>query len=201
MYLWRKLNEKQRQELLEFRRFNDRPCHSPLHLESQNGRYLLTAACYEHRHIIGITPKRLADFSERLLTTLEVHCEKIYAWCALPNHYHTLVLTLKLPELLGDIGQLHGRTSFDWNGEDKERGRKVWFNCVETGMKSDRHFWATLNYVHHNPVHHGYVRQWQDWPFSSGGAFLEQVGRERAAELWKEYPIHDYGKDWDASEM
>lgn len=201
MYLWRKLNEKQRQELLEFRRFNDRPWHSPLHLESQNGRYLLTAACYEHRHIIGITPKRLADFSERLLTTLEVHCEKIYAWCALPNHYHTLVLTLKLPELLGDIGQLHGRTSFDWNGEDKERGRKVWFNCVETGMKSDRHFWATLNYVHHNPVHHGYVRQWQDWPFSSGGAFLEQVGRERAAELWKEYPIHDYGKDWDASEM
>jgi len=24
-------------------------------------------------------------------------------------------------------------------------------------MRSEGHFWATLNYVHHNPVHHGYA--------------------------------------------
>ena len=201
MYLWRKLNEKQREELLEFRRFNDRPWHSPDHRESQNGRYLLTAACYEHHPIIGVNPKRLSELSEGLLKTMEVTCEKIYAWCVLPNHYHALVLTRTLAELLHDIGQLHGRTSFAWNGQDGQRGRKVWFNCVETAMKSDRHFWATLNYVHHNPVHHRYVRQWQDWPFSSGAAFLQQTGRERAAELWKEYPIDEYGKGWDTPEM
>jgi len=201
MYLWRKLDEKQRHQLLEFRRFHDRPWHSPPHLESQNGRYLLTAACYEHRHTIGLDPKRLADFSERLLTTLEGSCEDVYAWCVLPNHYHALVLSRKLPELLRDIGHLHGRTSFDWNGEDNERGRKVWFNCAETTMKSDRHFRATLNYVHHNPVHHGYVSRWQDWPFSSGAAFLKQAGRDRATELWKAYPIGEYGKDWDPPEL
>ena len=201
MYLWRKLNEKQREELLEFRRFNDRPWHSPNHRESQNGRYWLTAACNEHHPIIGVNPKRLSELSEGLLKTLEGTCEKIYAWCVLPNHYHALVLTRALVELLHDIGQLHGRTSFASNGEDRARGRKVWFNCVETAMKSDRHFWATLNYVHHNPVHHGYVRQWQDWPFSSGAAFLQQTGREKAAELWKEYPIDEYGKGWDAPEL
>ena len=70
MYLWRKLNDKQRKELLEFRRFNDRPWHSPHHRESQNGRYLLTAACYEHRHHIGLHLQRLADFSDRLLKVL-----------------------------------------------------------------------------------------------------------------------------------
>jgi putative transposase len=201
MYLWRTLNEQQREELLEFRRFNARPWHSPQHQENQNGRYLLTAACFEHRHVIGLNPKRLVDFSERLLKVLETDCEEIYAWCVLPNHYHTLVLTVKLPELLHNIGKLHGRTSFEWNGEENERGRKVWFNCVETGMKSDRHFWATLNYVHHNPVHHGYVQRWQDWPFSSGAAFLEKTGHEQAAKLWKEYPLLDYGKDWDAPDM
>jgi putative transposase len=201
MYLWRQLNAKQREELLEFRRFNNRPWHSPQHRESQNGRYLLTAACYEHRHIIGLNPKRLADFSERLLELLNADCEEIYAWCILPNHYHALVLTRKLPQLLHDIGELHGRTSFEWNGEDNMRGRKVWFNCAETGMKSDRHFWATLNYIHHNPVHHGYVRLWQDWPFSSGGAFLKEAGREQAAKLWNEYPILEYGQDWDAPDL
>jgi len=81
------------------------------------------------------------------------------------------------------------------------RGRKVWFSCAETGMKSDPHFWATLNYVHHNPVHHGYVRHWQDWPFSSGAAFLDKVGRGEAQELWKEYPIGNYGKGWDAPDV
>jgi len=201
MYLWRKLNERQREELLEFRRFNDRPWHSPQHLESQDGRYLLTAACFEHLHVVGSNPKRLADFSERLLEVLEIDCENIYAWCVLPNHYHALVLTGKLPDLLHNIGKLHGRTAFEWNGEENERGRKVWFSCVETRMKSERHFWATLNYVHHNPVHHGYVQQWQDWPFSSGAAFLEKTGHEQAAKLWKEYPVLDYGKDWDAPDL
>ncbi|HKW30743.1 MAG TPA: hypothetical protein VJT54_15520 [Verrucomicrobiae bacterium] len=148
-----------------------------------------------------MSPRRLADFSERLLKILSVHCEDIHAWCVLPNHYHTLVLTRKLPELLHGIGQFHGRTSFEWNGEDNERGRKVWFNCSETGMKSDRHFWATLNYVHHNPVHHGYVQQWQDWSFSSGGSFIEQLGRVHATKLWQEYPITDYGKSWDPPEL
>jgi putative transposase len=64
-------------------------------------------------------------------------------------------------------------------------------------MKSDRHFWATLNYVHHNPVHHGYVQQWQDRPFASSRAFLAQCGREEAGRIWKAYPIREYGKDWD----
>lgn len=197
MYLWRKLTEKQQKELLGFRRFNNRPWHSPQHRESQDGRYLLTAACYEHRHIIGANPERLAGFSERLLSTSETHCQALYAWCVLPNHYHVLALTRQLPDLLQDIGLLHGRTAFDWNGEDSERGRKVWFNCVETAMKSDRHFWATLNYVHHNPVHHGYVKRWPDWPFSSSGAFLAQTDRVEAKRLWQEYPIQDYGKAWD----
>jgi putative transposase len=161
----------------------------------------LTAACYEHHSIVGANPERLAEFSARLLEVLELHTEKLYAWCVLPNHYHALILTRQLPELLKSIGLMHGRTSFDWNGEDGKRGRKVWYNCVETAIKSDRHFWATLNYVHHNPVHHGYVKLWPEWPFSSGGSFLQEVGHDRAVELWKEYPIRDYGKIWDPADL
>lgn len=201
MYLWRKLREKQRVELLDFRQFNDRPWHSPLHLESQNGRYLLTAACYEHGHIVGLNPKRLVDFSEQLLKVLETHCEEVYAWCVLPNHYHAPVFTRKLSPLLHDIGSLHGRTSYVWNREENARGRKVWFNCAETAMKSDRHFGATLSYVHHNPVHHGYVQRWQDWPFSSAGSFIKKCGREGVERLWREYPVDEYGENWDPPEF
>jgi putative transposase len=102
----------------------------------------------------------------------------------LPNHYHSLVGTDCLPQLLLDLGRLHGRTAFEWNGEDGRRGRKVWFNCVETAIKSERHFWATLNYIHHNPVHHRYVAHWQDWPFSSAAEYLESRGSGESFQCW-----------------
>ncbi len=62
---------------------------------------------------------------------------------------------------------------------------------------SERHLWASINYVHHNPVKHGYVTRWQDWPWSSAISFLADVGTERAKEIWREYPVKDYGKNWD----
>ena len=200
MYLWRTLTEAQRHDLLAFRRQHGRPWHSPAHRENQSGRYLLTAACFEHQPVVGHSPERMAQFAADWLQLLEGFCEEINAWCLLPNHYHALVLTCRLPDLLAETGRLHGRTSFRWNGEDHQRGRKVWFNCAETGMKSERHFYATLNYVHHNPVHHGYARLWTEWPFGSAAGFMEQAGRAEAERMWREYPVLDYGKDWDPPE-
>jgi len=98
-----------------------------------------------------------------------------------------------------DIGQYNGRSSFEWNGEDDRRGRKVWHNCFERGMRSERHYYASLNYVLNNAVHHGYVDRWQDWPWSNAEEYLNSVGHERAAEIWREYPLLDYGKKWDAN--
>jgi putative transposase len=64
-------------------------------------------------------------------------------------------------------------------------------------MKSERHFYASLNYVLNNAVHHGYVKSWQDWVWSNATQYLEKTGRKKALEIWHEYPILDYGKNWD----
>ena len=58
-----------------------------------------------------------------------------------------------------------------------------------------------VDYIHYNPVKHGYVPRWQEWPFSSAAEWLGEVGRERAVSMWKEYPIADYGTDWDPPEL
>jgi putative transposase len=138
----------------------------------------------------------MTDCEAEVLELCREFCSAIYAWCILPNHYHLLARTERIKELRLGLGRFHGRSSFTWNGEAGQRGRKVWHNCFERPMKSERHFWASLNYVHHNPVRHGYVKRWQDWPWSSAAEFLQQVGRDRAA-VWKQYPILDYGKKWD----
>ena len=64
-------------------------------------------------------------------------------------------------------------------------------------MRSEGHFWATVNYIHHNPVKHGYVARWDEWPFSSATGYLKNLGREEAARIWNDFPILDYGKGWD----
>lgn len=119
----------------------------------------------------------------------------------LPNHYHALVEAADVLSLLRALGKLHGRTSYTWNGEENSRGRKVFFRAAERAMRSDRHYWATLNYVHHNPVHHHYVERWTDWPWSSAREYLAQTDPEEAKRTWREYPLGDYGKGWDDAEM
>jgi putative transposase len=112
-------------------------------------------ACYEHRPIIGLSPQRMADFEAEFLEEMRALTSMIFAWVVLPNHYHALVHAADVLALLKRLGLLHGRTSFRWNGEERCRGTTVWHGAAETEMKSERHFWASVNYVLHNPVRHG----------------------------------------------
>jgi putative transposase len=201
MYDWRRMTGEDRAHALDVRRARQLPWHSPPHLDLEGThQYLISAACYEHAQIIGKSLDRMTECEEALLQVCLDSCLTIHAWCVLPNHYHLVVTTERVVELRRCLGQFHGRSSHAWNGEDSSRGRKVWYNCIERPMKSKRHFWATLNYVHHNPVHHGYVQTWQHWPWSSAKEFLERVGRAQALEIWEQYPIMDYGKKWDVCE-
>jgi putative transposase len=198
MYYWRNLTPEQRAEVMQYRRDQYLPWHRPPHREFDGSlTFIITAACFEHAPVIGVRPSRMRKFEESLVETCRENAEKLFAWCLLPNHYHLLARTDRIEALRKALGQLHGRSSFYWNREDDFAGRKVWYNYFDRDMKSPGHFWASLNYVNNNAVHHGYVKRWQDWPYSSVHQYLEQIGRERAEQIWKEYPVLDYGKGWD----
>jgi putative transposase len=68
-------------------------------------------------------------------------------------------------------------------------------------MKSTGHFHATINYIHHNPVKHQYVKKWSNWPWSSAIEFLQNHTRKEVMNLWKNYPIENYGQGWDDPEF
>jgi REP-associated tyrosine transposase len=198
MYNYRRLTPEQRREAVEYRRRTERPWHSPPHWKFAGQRqFIISGACYEHAHIIESSHERMTECEVALLEVCEKASTTVYAWCVLPNHYHLLVKTDSLEELRRELGRFHGRSSFKWNGEDNRRRRQVWHNCFDRAISSHRHFWVSMNYIHHNPVLHGYVEKWQDWPWSSAAEFLERVGNERALQIWREYPILDYGKKWD----
>ena len=198
MYEWRKMTTEQRQHVLQLRKQNHHPWHSPPHRVGKTDYYHISAACYEHKPIIGTSPERMAEFGENILKIMKELNVDVYAWSILPNHYHLLIKSNDLLYLLKQLGKHPGRTSYKWNGDENARGCKVWCNALDRYIRNEQHFWATMNYIHHNPVHHNYVKNWYDWPFSSSIGFLNNVGKEKAAEIWKKYPVLDYGKGWDA---
>ena len=199
MYDWRKLNDDQRSDLLQLREQLCQPMHSPPHHDYDSPtRFHLSAACYEHKPVIGHSYERMLDFSSQILAFFKENADEIYAWCVLPNHWHALVLTANLKGLTKELGPLHGKTSFQWNREDKLQGRTCWSKCADRRIRSKAHFYATCNYIHNNPVKHGYVEKWQEWEFSSAGTFIETLGREKCLELWETYPVLDMGKKWDS---
>jgi putative transposase len=192
------MSEAERAAVMVERKARKLPWHAPPHFEyAGEQRFIISASCFEHKSIIGASHERMLECENALIAicrALEVY---LYAWCVLPNHYHLLVRTDAVKVLLAELGKFHGSSSFRWNGEDGSRGRKVWFRAVERSMRSLAHYLATLNYIHHNPVKHGYTSKWQDWPYSSAAEYLEKVGAEKARGIWFEYPILDYGKGWD----
>ncbi|NOT63786.1 MAG: hypothetical protein HOP19_26525 [Acidobacteria bacterium] len=198
MYDYRQMTPEERQAAVEERKARHFPWHSPPHWDAgYSDRYLITAACFEHQLHIGQSHERMSECEEAVLAVCRECCQAIFAWCVLPNHYHVVVEARNLSRLTAALGKYHGRSSHDWNAAENRRGRKVWFRCFDRQIRSLRHFWASVNYVHHNPVHHGYVDKWNDWMWSSADEFLEQLGRDKAEKIWREYPLLDYGKGWD----
>jgi len=199
MYKWRKLTKEQQTELLKIRAQLRRPLHYPPHFNSDGeSRYHLAGSIYEHKPIIGASHNRMLEFSSLLVECFEENAVEIFAWCVLPNHWHALVQIDNLKLLTKQIGRLHGRISFKWNKEENLRGRQCWNGCSDRRIRSKAHFYATCNYIHNNPVKHGYAEKWTDWDFSSASSFIDEFGKAKCIEIWKKYPVLDMGDKWDS---
>ena len=121
----------------------------------------------------------------------------IKVWCVFPNHYHLLVELSDLVAMVKELGHIHGVSSFEWNKEDNTKGRKCWHGVSDRKIRNANHYYATLNYIHNSLLKHNWGGKWQDWPYSSARQFLKESEKEQALSIWTQYPLFDYGKEWD----
>lgn len=196
MYDYRRMSEAERLELLQYRSLSGLPLHEPPHIERENQLYLLTAANYLHRSIMSDPGRRTMIQHEVLNGIKGIGDTRIFAWCFLPNHYHVLV-EVELSKFREWVKHLNNWTSREWNLEDGTPGRKAWYRFSDRGIRSERHFWATVNYIHVNPVKHGYAQYINDWQWSSVHQYLAKLGYEKMERLLHEYPLAGYGSGWD----
>jgi putative transposase len=195
MYASRHQSPAQRAQVLAERKQLKLPWHAPPHFGTEPTLYLLTAACYEHRPILAAEARR-DEWIDRLLHMEDELDADLRAWVVLPNHYH-LLARVALPDYRAWIGRQHNTSATRWNRQDQTPGRQVWYRFSDRAIRSESHYFATLNYLHANPVKHGFAARADAWRWSSLPTYLESIGRDALATWWRDHPVFDYGKGWD----
>ncbi|MEX0721104.1 MAG: hypothetical protein WD059_10580 [Balneolaceae bacterium] len=137
-----------------------------------------------------------------------------YAYCLMPNHLHLMVKirseeevldflrekkkdpTLQGFETLGGFSNIISRQfSHLFNGYtqafNKKYNRKGSLfipNFKRKIIDSDEYFVRLIAYIHNNPVHHGFTKNLNDWPYSSWSAYvldkITKVNKEEALALF-----------------
>jgi putative transposase len=65
-------------------------------------------------------------------------------------------------------------------------------------MRNEKQLHQTFNYIHFNPVKHGYTDDVYKWPWSSLYVYYENNGVAWLRERWTASPpTTDFGRGWD----
>ena len=180
--------------------------HRPPHLYLDNATYFITASTmnrgYDIRRLKPATPLRniafemddvkLVALASLLQEMVKFYDFKLIGWVILRNHYHLLLEIIRGLTLPDFIKNLHGKSSFQFNKIDKYTGRKIWYQYWDTCITDEKTMYMRLNYIHNNPVKHGYAKDLIDYQYSSYHAYFEKFGREWLDDLWERYPVVDY---------
>jgi putative transposase len=108
----------------------------------------------------------------------EIQAELI-AWVILFNHYHILIDVESLDSVSTALKDLHGKTSREWNLQDNlTEKRRGWYKFSDRLMRSEKQLNQTFNYIHYNPIKHGYTEDINEWAWPSFKLYEENRGRD-----------------------
>lgn len=151
----------------------------------EGGLYFFTVVTYNRLPILTSEPCRKL-LHQAWQATREQHPFETLAVCLLPDHLHCI---WKLPEndanyslrwqmlkslftkrYLKEIGPGGERNASRLKrGEAAVWQRRFWEHTILDPMDLEIH----IDYIHYNPIKHGYVKRAADWPWSSFSRFVQ----------------------------
>jgi REP element-mobilizing transposase RayT len=165
-----------------------------------NNRIPLESDNFYHifNHAIGKENLFLScDNYEFFLNKYSLHIEPIadtLAYCLMPNHFHFIVRIKESPIDISSeaypafsefdnlkreslylshiFGNLFNSYTKAFNKQQKRRGKLFLDNFVRIQIDSGKYLKNVIQYVHYNPIHHGFSNSLTEWKFSSFNSFL-----------------------------
>ncbi|MDZ7798743.1 MAG: transposase [Patescibacteria group bacterium] len=160
----------------------------PPHIYSDNSFYFLTARTLKGIYFFNTDSKKKILLNVIRKALERYNCD-LYAWVILSNHYH-LLLKIKLgKELSSLIKNIHANSSRILNIYQACPSRKIWWNYWDKCIETPKSYYTHLNYIHHNPVKHGYTKNMKDYKFSSYRHYLKTQGKEWLEDSFCAYPV------------
>ncbi|MEO0110283.1 MAG: transposase [candidate division WOR-3 bacterium] len=170
--------------------------HQPIHFYLDNTFYFLTAHTYQDQPILSSDSYKIM-LLKKIRKWLKEYHYNLFAWVILDNHYHLLFQTQKGADLPKITAKIHTGFSYEVNKRENKQGRKIWQNYWDKCLRSEKDFWRHFNYVHHNPIKHNYVKQMEDYKFSSFNYWLKVNGINWLMSVFERYPIIDFTIEGD----
>ncbi len=168
--------------------------HNPPHIFLDNQIYVVTSCTYKKIPYFNTNEKKSLLY-QQIVNAFNTIIAKLFAWAILDNHYHILFELKRGTELSKLIKLINGRSAFEINKFNHCAGRKIWYSYWDTCIRNERDFYMRMNYIHNNPIKHGYVYDIADleyYEFSSYSYYLEKEGVEWLEDMFRKYPIIDY---------
>jgi putative transposase len=152
----------------------------------EGGYYFFTVVTYRRMKLFNTELARQC-LREAILKTQSQRLYETVVFCLLPDHLHCI---WKLPEGDADFStrwssikglfsqkylQLGGRQGKATNSR-KRKGevciwqRRFWEHQIRDEKDLHRH----INYIHYNPVKHGWVQRVEDWPWSTYHRYVKE---------------------------
>ena len=188
----------------------------PPHIYEDNSCYFVTTSLAHRQRLLDTDAKR-ALVRDVLKEAIQQYGIRLYAWVVLANHYHLLLKTSEIAPIYKFIKRLHGDSAIRLNKLDDAPGRHVWHQYWDRFPRSEQDFWAYFNYIHVNPIKHGYVRIVNEiliaegrririapgrmpdvhlclaqYPHSSYHYYVREYGDEFLTDALLRHPIPDY---------
>jgi REP element-mobilizing transposase RayT len=109
----------------------------------------------------------------------------LYAYCLMPNHFHFLLRIKAIEEITNnpkDDPQMVVKRAFSnffisyaksFNYAHFRLGRLFLQSFKRILVDHEDYFLTLVNYIHRNPIHHGYVSNYDLWKFSSYHEYID----------------------------
>lgn len=72
------------------------------------------------------------------------------------------------------------------------RNAPIWYQYCDHVIRNERDYFCHLNYIHQNPIKHGYLKKMNSYEFSSIHKFIREKGGEWIIDCFRKYPIIDF---------
>lgn len=166
----------------------------PPHIYQDNTIYFITARTIDKIKFFD------TDDKKKILLKCFLYAKhkfkiNIYAYVFLDNHYHIIIKIQNKFWLPKFIKLLHGQSAIILNKSQNIPNRKIWTNYFDRCIRSKKDFWTRFNYIHNNPIKHGYIKNPESlnkYKVSSYNQWIEKNDKEWMASCFAQYPVIDF---------